>query len=268
MARIWYFAAALTGMCMYSVGMVMQKKGMDKLNLKNLKNIKANRDFYVWLIGILLAYVISVLPTGIASGGLSPQIVSAISGLSIVMIIILSHFFLGDQIFRSDIFFSIIIILSIFGISIYGDNTSNSSMDEKALYLLIIVPFVILLPFASKKIGNQLKTILLATFSGLTSGLSYVLLNIAVKQSQGSFAAFFSTIYYYEYMIVGFFSGFSMQLAYRYGKIINIAPIQVSLSVIFPLVCSYFIFSKSLSLTQNVLILVIAICCWAILKKH
>ena len=67
MSRIWYFVAALIGMGMHSSGMVLQKKGMDRLDLKQLRKFKISRDFLIWFAGILLAYVISVLPTGIAS---------------------------------------------------------------------------------------------------------------------------------------------------------------------------------------------------------
>ncbi len=268
MSRIWYFVAALIGMGMHSSGMVLQKKGMDRLDLKQLRKFKISRDFLIWFAGILLAYVISVLPTGIASKELSPQIVSSISGLSIVLVIVLSHYFLRESIYFSDIVFSVIIILSIFGISVSRDLTSGFRMDTGALYLLILAPFILLIPALDKKADNQTKTILLSAFSGLTSGLSFVLLNIAVKSAGGSFAGIFRTVYTYEYTIVGFFSGFSMQAAYKFGNIINIAPVQVSLSVIFPLICSYFVFHKHISFVQDLLIIVVGFCCWAILRKH
>ena len=59
-----------------------------------------------------------------------------------------------------------------------------------------------------------------------------------------------------------------MQAAYKFGKITHIAPIQISLSVIFPLVCSYFIYHKSISIIQDLLIAAIAICCYVMLQKH
>lgn len=273
MSRLWYLAAALLGMGMHSVGLVMQKKGMDRLDLKRIRNfrlgdMRVTRHFVIWFTGIMLAYVLSVFPTGVASKGLPPQIVSSISGLSIVLVIVLSHFFLKEGIYLSDIIFSIVIILSIFGISLARDVASAARMDSSALYLLILAPFLLLLPVLGKKADNQTKTVLLSAFSGLTSGLSFVLLNIAVKKAGGTFAGIFSTVYTYEYTIVGFFSGFSMQAAYKFGNIINIAPVQVSLSVIFPLICSYFVFHKQISFFQDLLIILVGFCCWAILRRH
>ncbi|MGE4484143.1 MAG: hypothetical protein AB7C97_03395 [Oscillospiraceae bacterium] len=268
MLKVWYISAALLGMVMHSFGLVMQKKGMDHLDFKRLKDFKVSHDFIIWFIGILLAYVISVLPTGIASKGLSPQVVSSISGLSIVLVVILSHFFLKERVFLLDVILSVVIILSISGISIIKDDTPYTSMNIKALYAMIFAPFLLLLPLLNKKAGNKLKTFEFAAFSGLTSGLCFVLLNIAVKESGGSFSGLFSTVYPYEYTAVGFFSTISMQAAYRYGKIINIAPLQISLGVIYPLICSYFIFQKSISAAQDLLIVVIAICCAVIQKKH
>ena len=268
MSKLWYISAALLGMVMHAFGLVLQKKGMDHLDFKRLKAFKVSHYFIIWFIGILLAYVISVLPTGIASKGLSPQIVSSISGLSIVLVVILSHYFLKERVFVWDIVLSIVIIFSIFGISIIKDVTPYTVINKKALYAMIFAPFLLLLPLLNRKAGNKLKTFEYAAFSGLTSGLCYVLLNIAVKASDGSFSGLFSTVYPYEYTAVGLFSTMSMQAAYRYGKIINIAPLQISLGVIYPLVCSYFIFQKSITPAQDLLIVVIAVCCAVIQKKH
>lgn len=268
MTRVFYLSFALLGMVMHAVGLVMQKKGIDDLNLKKLKEFKVSREFFVWLSGILLAYVISVIPTGIASGGLAPQIVSSISGLCIVLVLVLSHFWLKERVFFSDLVFSVIIILSIFGVSVLRDVTLEANMNPHALYILICLPFLLLLPIPNKKVSNHGKTILFAAFSGLTSGLSFVLLNIAVKESGGTLLGLLSCVYAYEYTAVGFLSAFAMQAAYRFGKIINIAPVQISLSVVFPLICSYFIFQKGLTLFQDLLIIVIGFCCFAILKKH
>lgn len=268
MPRIWYISAALLGMVMHSTGLVLQKKGMDHLNFKRLRDFKITRDLIIWVIGLLLAYVISVFPTGVASKGLSPQIVSSVSGLTIVLVIILSYFFLGERIFKSDILYSAVIILCIFGISVLEDSTPSLQMDRVALYILILAPFLLLTPILRKKTDEDTKALLFSAFSGLTSGLSFVLLNIAVKEAGSSFSGMFSSLYTYEYSVVGFFSGLAMQAAYRYGRIVNIVPVQISLSVIFPLICSYFIFHKSISPMQDLMILVIAACCWAILKKH
>lgn len=268
MLRIWYISAALLGMLMHSVGLIMQKKGLDDFKFKGIKNLKENHHFMIWFVGILLAYVISVLPTGFASDGLPPHIVSAISGLSIATVIILSHFFLKERIFPMDIILSIVMILGIFGISIMKDTTPKTTMDMKALYIMMIIPFLLLLPLLKGHTGKRLKTVVFSAFSGVTSGLCFVLLNIAVKQSGGTASGIFHSIYTYEYTVLGFFSAVAMQAAYKCGKIINIVPLQVSLGIIYPLICSYFIFEKSISLAQDLLIAVIAVCCAVIQKRH
>ena len=136
---------------------------------------------------------------------MSPQIVSAISGFSIVLIVFLSCYLLGDHLYLSDIILSVIILLCISGVSVLDDSTASEQPNISAFYILLLATFLLLLPLISKKIDNQAKTVLLAAYSGLTSGLSFVILNIAVKSSGGSLADLFSHVYIYEYTTVGFF---------------------------------------------------------------
>lgn len=252
----------------------MQKKGTggidfkNLLNIKNIKNFKITKALVIWVLGLILAYNISVIPTALASKELSPQVVSAISGLGIVIIVILSHYFLNESIFRSDIILSSVIVLCIFALSVIQKIEPVESIDIKAFYLLTICPLLLLVPVFFHRISSKTKAVLFSTVSGLTGGVAYVVLNIAMKIDGASIAGAFTSIYLYEYIIIGFISGLFLQCAYKFGDIIHIVPVQMSLTVVYPLICSYFVFHRTVSFLQDVLILAIAACCLFILKKH
>lgn len=274
MSRFWSLILAFSGIFLHSAGVLMQKKGTgginfkELLNIKNIRYFKITRELIIWVAGLMLAYNISVIPTALASKELSPQLVSAISGLGIVIIVILSHYFLKEKIFRSDIIYSFIIVLSIIVLSFLQKKEAVDNIDIKAFYLLTLCPLLLLIPIFTCKISNKAKAILFSTVSGLTGGVAYVVLNISMKVDGATIAGAFTSIYLYEYIIIGFVSGFFLQFAYKFGDIIHIVPVQMSLTVVYPLICYYFVFHKAVSLIEDFLILVITLCCLFILKKH
>lgn len=274
MTKLLSFILALFGILLHSIGILLQKKGTnginfkELLNLKKLKNFKISRDLLIWLVGLALAYNISVIPTAIASKELAPEVISAISGVGIVFVIILSHYFLKDKLYKSDIIYTIVIVICISLISVVEHKESLANIDKGAFYILTFSPLLLLLPAFSNKISNKTKAILFSTISGLIGGVAYVVLNIAMKEGGSSFTGIFGSAYIYMYIIIGFVSGAFLQVAYKFGDIIHIVPIQMSLTVIYPLICSYFIFHKGVSFAQDISILVIGLCCWLILRKH
>ncbi len=274
MTKLWSIVLALLGILLHSIGIILQKKGTSGLNLKELLNFKNIKDIRIssylitWVTGLVLAYNISVIPTAMASEGLSSEVVSAISGLGIVFILVLSRIFLSEKIYKSDIPLAMIIVVSIYVICLSQQNESIDYMDKTAFFALTFVPFLLLIPFFKRRLSNKTKAVLFSSISGLTGGMAYVVLNIAIKKGGISLNGVFSAVYIYEYIIIGFISGAFLQIAYKFGDIIHIVPIQMSLTVIYPLICSYFIFHKTISVVQDSLILLIALCCWIILRHH
>lgn len=273
MTNLWSIMLAIMGIFLHSIGILLQKKGTrginfkELINLKNIKNMKISSDLIIWVIGLILAYNISVFPTAIASKRLAPEVISAISGLGIVFIIILSHIFLKEELYKSDILFAIIIIVCLYVICAAQQRETITYVDKTAFYALTFSPFLLLIPVSLKKLTNKIKAVLFSSISGLTGGVAYVILNVSVNTG-GSFIGIFSSAYIYEYIIIGFISGAFLQVAYKFGDIIHIVPVQMSLTIIYPLICSYFIFHESISIVQNLSILIIALCCWIILRTH
>ena len=273
MTKLWSIILALIGITLHSIGILLQKIGTNSLDFKEMlsrgiRNIKISSGLIIWAAGLILAYNISVIPTAVASKGLPPQVVSAMSGLGIVIVIILSYIFLNEKLYKVDIISAIIIVVCIFIICELQQVETTTYIDKTAFYVLTFSPFLLLIPVFIKKLANKTKAVLFSTLSGLTGGVAYVILNLSIKTGWGSFNGIFSSAYIYEYIIIGFISGLFLQVAYKFGDLIHIVPTQMSLTVIYPLICSYFVFHKKILLVQDLSILLIAVCCWIILKLH
>jgi drug/metabolite transporter (DMT)-like permease len=276
MSIAWSIVLALVGILLHSTGVLLQKKGTNGIrfteiiDLRNWKATIRSRSVATWVAGLVLAYTISVIPTGFASERLASKVVSGISGLGIVITLVLSHFFLEDEpLRRSDIALSsVIAACCVFVVSVPGPQPQGAGIDLFAYYALALAPLLLLLLLMLRPSSAKTKASVLSTASGLTGGMGYVVLNIAVKQGWGSVAGVVCSVHAYEYVVIGFISAALLQVAYKYGDMAHVIPVQMSLTVIYPVVCSYFIFHQGISLVQDLSIVTIGLCCWLILRRH
>jgi len=259
---------ALSGMTLYSTGIILQKKGSGWMGEKKKRNKKTYLMFLLWGAGMLLSYVISAIPTGFASKNLQPHVISALSGWGIVVTVFLTYFFLKEKLYISDIVYSSVIAACILLLSISQKTTNSYDIGKRFLYFLAFLPFLLLVPVLFKFTKNKYKTILLSTFSGIMSGLTLVFMNVLVKESGDSILSIMGSAYIYIYVLAGLASVAAMQIAYRLGDIMPIVLMQTSLSIVYPIVCSYLMFNSGISVAQVLLILIIAASCQGILRKR
>jgi drug/metabolite transporter (DMT)-like permease len=259
----------LLGATLYSTGVILQKKGAGWSALKN----KGDKKRYylqlsIWSAGILMSYVLSGLPTGYASRFLLPQVISALSGWGVVTMVIMSHFILKEKLYISDIVFSALIVAAIIVFSLNAENTVDIKINTGALMYLASAPFLILL-FLFLRIRNlKWRAVLLSMFSGAMAGFSLVLMNILVKENGFSIIRLISSRYIYFYLITSLIAAISLQFSYKYGDIILIAPLQTSLTIIYPIICTYFILHTGVSAVQAIAVILIVASCRGILKKR
>ena len=259
---------ALFGTTIFSTGVILQKKGSVWMNWKEKINSGFIFMFSVWLTGILLSYAISALFVGAASRNLPPQVVSAITAWSIVVIIFLSYFFLKEKLYASDILYSAVIMACILLMSSLQVNEILVLVNMKYLYWLLLAPFALLIPVFFKFTGIKHKTVLLSVFSGFLGGLTIVFMNILVKESGNSIQGMLSSPHLYVYFFAGIVSVAAKQAAYRLGDVILITPLQTSFSMIYPFLCSYILFNTQVSSFQALMVLLIILSCWRIQKKR
>lgn len=259
---------AFFGYSVFATGNVLQKKGVSCLHWRGQRDEKFRINLITWLIGIFLTYIVSMAPTWVASRSLPPYIVSAISGWSIPLVIILSHFLLKEKLYFSDLFFSGVIIVCILTTALVQEENLYYNINEFAMYLFIFLPFLLLVPAFSYMVSRKVKAVLFATFGGIGDGLAIVLSNLMTKEFGTEVMKYVTSPYIYIFVFIGIATAVSLQFAYKNGEMVLIAPLQTSLNIIYPIICSYLVFDMPLKATQVVSICVIIISCYGIQRKH
>ena len=156
--------SVIFGYTLFPLGNVLQKMGVAWQTWKGEKDKPYYDNLLKWFIGLMLSYVIAILPTGIASKYLPPYIVSAVSGWSIVMTIILTHYLLKEKLYKSDIVYSILIVICIFIIGMAHKATPEYKVNNTTLYFMYLLPFILPLFGLISHLTSRVKAVL---FSGL-----------------------------------------------------------------------------------------------------
>ncbi len=259
---------ALFGTTIYSAGVILQKKGSGWMGWKGKVDLRCISMFSLWLAGMLLSYVVSALTMGVASKSLPPYIVSAVSGWGMVVIVFLSNLYLKERIHKSDIVYSLVIITCVLLISRFQSPETEPAISRLYLYILLLAPFILLAPVFFPKTPLKHKVVLLSVFSGFMGGMVIVLMNILVRESGDSFLGIAGSFNLYAYFAAGLCSVAAKQAAYRLGDVVLVTPLQTSFSMIYPLICTYFIYHSAVNTVQILLVLVIVLACWQIQSKR
>lgn len=260
--------SVIFGYTLFPLGNVLQKIGVSWQVWKGEKDSKYYKNLSVWCIGLLLSYVIAIAPTGIASKYLPPYVISAVSGWSIAVTIFLTHYLLKEKLFLSDIIYSLLIVGCIFVISIYEKPHEFLNINTTALYLMYFLPFLLPLTGLKIKADGKAKAVLFSSFSGICDGLTIVLLNIMVKKYGTSVPGYLASVYLYMYIAIGISAALSMQMAYKSGDMVVIAPMQISLNIIYPVIASLIMLNVPIHFMQIISVAIIVVSCFMILRKH
>lgn len=264
---ILYILMALLSSALGAVGTILQKKGCGWMVRKEERPNNAKALFLIWGSGLLVAYALSAVPLIIASKGLAPHIISALSGFNIALTVVLSHFFLKEKLFRSDLLYGLAIVGAIVMLSFNLTDTSGE-VNETYLYPLLTAPLLVLAPLLFKRMQKKHKVALLGVFSGFMMGLSVVMLNILVKQNNEITMRIFASPIFYFYILVGAISISAAQVAYKIGDLVLFTPIQVVSGMCYPLICSFFLYEAAVEWQQVALILLMAFACGGIQQKR
>ncbi len=257
----------LLGFTIFAIGIVMTKAGGSWFGWKGKKDKRFVRALLIWIGGFAL-YNLSVIPNGIASRQLPPYIISAVSGWSISVMVILSWLFLKEKLFKSDLILTLSLMAGIFFLNLFDRQVADTSINMTAFYLVLAAPLLLLVPALLPGRTKRGRAIFLATFAGCTGGLALVVMNVVVKSLGFDVFAYLDKPFLYLYLLCGASSFVSLQIALRNGTMILIGPIQNASMILYPVAASYFIFGAALVPLQLLMILVIAGSVVMILRKH
>jgi drug/metabolite transporter (DMT)-like permease len=261
--NLWAFLA----FTIFSSGTVLMKAGSAWLKWHGPRNSQFRRALFLWLLGFFF-YNVSIVPNLLAAKALPAYILAAVSGWQIVVIVLLSAWWLKEHVYTADIFYAALIVASIFILNISEKAGQTGNVNAAAFYVLLLSPFILLLPAIFKKTSIRLKATLFSFFSGCINGISLVILNIVTHQYGLDIFAYFLTPYPYLFLSCGLIGFIALQLALRWSDLMLVGPLQTSLTIVYPAFCSFFIFGLNPGIIQIVSIIVVVFSCIAILRKH
>ncbi len=263
-----------------ALGFVFQKKGIAIFS----KERKAS-DYIFWISGLILINI-NPLINFFALNLVPSYVINAISALTIVFTILLSAALLKEKLYASDFVYIFAITFMIAAITMKTKDVSqNMPPLSHSLFfaLLPIVLFILLLPFKhlvskSESLNNgSMPALINVIIPSITSGAMAGFMVIAMKllqldKGQNLSISYLSSLYLYLFLLNGLISFIAIQIAYKNGSMIMIAPLQYGFTVLYPIIASLFLFPVNSSFVESLdiiaLTISIFISIWGILSKH
>ncbi|HBQ63858.1 MAG TPA: hypothetical protein DD727_02825 [Clostridiales bacterium] len=258
------------GTTLLAAGNVLQKKGISWMDMIRKRQNGSTGRFFLWITGILLSYILAALPTAFASQFMTPQAISAFAGWGVVMMVALSYLLLNEKLYFTDLIFSILIVAGILVLSLVRKPMNSCVIEARSLFLLFVGPLLVLiinLLIAGNR-NRKWKAAVLGGFAGSMTGLAIVLMNILVQENGLSIPALIRSPYLIPYYTCGVLMAISMQLAYKNGDMIVVAPVQNSMIIIYPSICAYVLMQIPVNQVQAAAMGTIVLSCIGILKRR
>ena len=277
------FLGALLGILAYfllALGFVFQKKGIGIFSKERKRS-----DFIFWISGLILININPFI-NFFALNLVPSYVVNAISALTIVFTILLSALLLKEKLFTSDIIYIIGITIMIAAITFKTKDTPQLMPPFILSFIFAVLPiilFFLILPFMHLASKNQLegkgsmpafiKVIIPSITSGSMAGFMVVAMKL-LQLDKGSQLklTYFSSIYLYLFLLNGLISFIAIQIAYKNGSMIMIAPMQYGFTVLYPIIISLFLFPLKNGFFESfdiiAMTLAIFIFIWGIVVKH
>ena len=251
-----------------SIGIVLQKKGISWIGWKGIKDRAYYKNLIVWISGFLLMNLYGI-PSAIALKSLSPHHVSAFAGWGVVVLIFLSKILLKDVIFRSDYFYSLIIIAGIVMLTLSGNSVDSPEFSINILTLLyFLLPVFLFILLLIIKISKKTINVLSAVVSGCTAGLMVISLKRLIGSEGYRVAEYPGSVYSYLYLFFALLSFVSLQISLKSGPVLVTGQIQYSTIILYPLAGSLIVFSGKTDMLQMISIILIVIGVVRILKNR
>jgi multidrug transporter EmrE-like cation transporter len=250
-----------------SIGFVLMKKGISWINTKGKKDKSYYKNLLTWIIGFLVLNS-SIVPNTIALKDLEPHIVSAFAGWGVIVLVFLSSMVLKEKIYKSDFIFTLVIFVSILLLNIFEPKKDQTTVQIPYFISVSVLPFFILAPAFFKKASRRLKTILFASVSGISTGMIIVSVKALVTFSGFHVKLYFSSPYFYIYLFFSLAAFLTLQVSYKLGHMMLVGPVQYSTSIIYPALCSFFVFENHITMIQTASLLLIIFGTANIMKRH
>jgi drug/metabolite transporter (DMT)-like permease len=243
------------------------KKGVSWIKYTGKKDKSYYKNLFIWILGFLTLNS-SIVPNAIALNYLEPHIVSAFAGWGVVFLVFLSYVILKEKIYKSDFIYALVIFISILLLNIFEQKKDQTIVQIAFFIFMSVLPFLILSSVFFKSISRRLKTILFAAVSGISSGMIIVSIKVLVTFSGFHVKLYFLSPYFYVYLFFSLTAFITLQVSYKLGHMMLVGPVQYSAAIIYPTLCSYFVFGNQINMIQTVSLLLIIYGTANIMKRH
>ena len=267
MLKILSIPLTILAYTLLSTGFVLMKKGISWIGYKGKKDKLYFRYLFTWIAGFMLINIY-IVPNTIALKALDPHIVSAMAGWGVIVLVFLSKIFLGEKLFRSDYYFTILIFISIVILNVFEYQETGESFNPAFLIISASLPFLLFIPAFMKTFSKKTRTLLFAAISGISTGMIIITLKVVVSDSGFFIREYFSSPYFYMYLLFSITAFLSLQIAYKMGLMMIVGPVQYSAAIIYPALCSFLIFGNHIHPVQPFAITAVIFSVTTILKKH
>lgn len=259
---------AATAYFFLSFGFILQKKGIGWMEKNSKRDKKFYKNLAIWAAGFIIMNIYGI-PSAIALKVLQPHIVASFAGWGIVVLVFFSNILLKEKIYKTDYYYSLLIISGILFITLFRDAAVTEPKDNSpALFLFFIFPALLFAAGFTGKKSSGLKTVLFASASGSAAGVMVVALKLLVEGYDYRVAEYFNSPFIYVYIFAALLSFIALQFALKNGLMITAGPVQFSSNIIYPVIGSYFVFNQYMNIIQLLSIFIIIFSITKILKKH
>ena len=212
------------------------------------------------------------IPSAIALKNLPAHIVSAFAGWGIIILVVFSFLLLKEKLYKTDYFFSFLIVSGIVLLNYFEKSTPTGSSATTfrvwGLGILCTVPVILIFTGLLKFLDKKVKTWVFASVSGMSAGLMVITLRLLVVNFGYEVSSYLGSIYLYLYLGSALLSFIGLQLALKNGPMIVVGPVQYSTTIIYPVFAAFLVFQQPIHWAQFLAIALIVYSVINILRNH
>jgi uncharacterized membrane protein len=253
----------LAGFTLFGVAMVMMKYGAEVLSRPSqmLRGSANRKKSLIWALGCLANFLYVVL-FSIALGMGEASVISALNGFGLVVAAILSRLFLHEKLSSAEVVGIGMIIVGTASVGYFSRPTVRAfSFSPFVFWSFCFVTLLGNLGGDGYTLLHRLRGagIVFAINAGYLGGLSALLQKIfmtplmqGVTASHGLIAALCRDPYFYIFIVASMASFAMIQVAYQFGKAVQVVPTFSSAIILTPVVGAAIIFQERLTVFQVV----------------
>jgi drug/metabolite transporter (DMT)-like permease len=260
-------ALALAAFAVLAAGMILMKKGIAWIGHKGPKDGAWRRDLWTWIAGFLLSNLY-VVPSLMALSALTPHIVGAFAGSGVVVLVLLASAVLGEKLFRSDILYTAVVVLSTILLNVYEPSSGKGVLNIPLLAAASAFPLLLFAPALAKSMSRAARAVMFASVSGTSMGMIVVLMKALVETHGFRAGDYLRSPYVYLYLLFSLTAFIALQLAFRIGSMMRTGPVQYGSSIVYPAVCSALVFGNVIRPVQVAALAAIVLAVAGLLRKH